>query len=107
MKASVFAATSLDGFIAGENGDIDWLAETAKDEEDYGFADFFGSVDVLVMGRNTKVSTKLPPDFEFAAKGDAVFAEASRFEQLEENLDESNSRLSKTRSSNFSIEDGQ
>jgi dihydrofolate reductase len=54
MKASVFIAVSLDGFIARENGDIDWLENHESDEEeDYGFVDFMKSVDVLVMGRNT------------------------------------------------------
>ncbi len=51
MKTSVFIATSLDGFIAREDGGIDWLP--AFGEEDYGYQAFFDSVDVLVMGRNT------------------------------------------------------
>ena len=53
---SVFIATSLDGFIARENGDIDWLNaanETVTKGEDCGYAVFMESVDVLVMGRNT------------------------------------------------------
>ncbi|MCV0402678.1 MAG: dihydrofolate reductase family protein [Chloroflexi bacterium] len=57
MRASVYIATSLDGFIARENGDIDWLDAgdaSAKDpSEDYGYAAFFRTVDVLVMGRGT------------------------------------------------------
>jgi dihydrofolate reductase len=54
MKTSVFVGTSLDGFIARENGDIDWL--TGGDESgggDHGFKEFFETVDVLVMGRKT------------------------------------------------------
>ncbi|MDH5379118.1 MAG: dihydrofolate reductase family protein [Gammaproteobacteria bacterium] len=55
VKISVFIATSLDGFIARKNGEIDWLmdADNSGGEEDYGYKEFFGSVDCLVMGRNT------------------------------------------------------
>lgn len=55
MKASVYIATSLDGFIARTNGEIDWLAGGEGDEagEDYGYQKFIESVDYLVMGRNT------------------------------------------------------
>lgn len=55
MKATVYIATSLDGFIARPNGEIDWLsaAEDEKSEEDYGYQEFMASVDYLVLGRNT------------------------------------------------------
>lgn len=55
-KASVFIATSLDGFIARENGGIDWLPvpETDSDGgEDFGYNDFIKTIDAMVMGRNT------------------------------------------------------
>jgi dihydrofolate reductase len=54
MKISVYIATSVDGFIAREDGSIDWLP-TGENEagEDYGYKDFMDSVDALVMGRNT------------------------------------------------------
>ncbi len=55
IKASVFIATSLDGFIARANGDLDWLtgAESAPSEQDYGYQEFMDTVDTIVLGRNT------------------------------------------------------
>jgi dihydrofolate reductase len=52
VKVSVYIATSLDGFIARRNGDIDWLSG-GEGGEDYGYAEFIASVDHIVMGRNT------------------------------------------------------
>lgn len=56
LVVSVYIATSLDGFIARENGELDWLdaaSNTVTEGEDCGYAAFMDSVDVLVMGRNT------------------------------------------------------
>lgn len=55
MKCSVFIATSLDGYIARKNGNLDWLpgSDGKAASEDYGFNDFLASIDTLVMGRKT------------------------------------------------------
>ncbi len=55
MRVSVFIAASLDGFIAREDGSIDWLSpeEVHPSDGDYGYQAFFASVDAIVMGRNT------------------------------------------------------
>lgn len=55
-KVSVFIATSFDGFIAREDGNLDWLDEVNKDApkgEDCGYKDFISTIDTLIMGRNT------------------------------------------------------
>ena len=52
IKVSVYIATSLDGFIARKNGDIDWLTG-GEGGEDYGYAEFMSGIDHVVMGRNT------------------------------------------------------
>ena len=51
MKASVFVGTSLDGFIARANGELDFLP--AGGGEPHGYDEFFASVDALVVGRKT------------------------------------------------------
>jgi dihydrofolate reductase len=52
VTASVFCATSLDGFIARADGGIDWLP-ASSDVEPHGFTEFFASVDAMVIGRGT------------------------------------------------------
>ena len=51
MKASVFIAASLDGFIARKNGGLDWLP--GDDVEPHGYDEFIATVDAIVMGRAT------------------------------------------------------
>jgi len=51
MTASVFIATSLDGFIARANGDLDWLPPDGG--EPHGYDEFLAAVDALVIGRKT------------------------------------------------------
>lgn len=56
VKVSVYIATSLDGFIARNDGALDWLNEAngaVPDGEDCGFHAFMDSVDALIMGRKT------------------------------------------------------
>lgn len=51
MKASVFVGTSLDGFIARANGDLDFLPPGGG--EPHGYDEFMSTVDALVIGRHT------------------------------------------------------
>jgi len=51
MTASVFVGASVDGFIARQNGDLDWLP--AGGGEPHGYDEFIASVDAIVIGRKT------------------------------------------------------
>jgi dihydrofolate reductase len=51
MTVSVFIGTSLDGFIARANDDLDFLPPGGG--EPHGYDEFMASVDALVIGRKT------------------------------------------------------
>jgi len=51
MTVSVFVGTSLDGFIARSNGDLDFLPRGGG--EPHGYKEFMASVDAIVIGRKT------------------------------------------------------
>jgi len=51
-KNIVFIAKSIDGFIAGPKGEIDWLDMVPNpDEDDMGYFALMKEVDAIVMGR--------------------------------------------------------
>ena len=51
---SAFLGISIDGCIAGENGDLSWLAELAPDSPDAtGYTALMEQVDTLLIGRTT------------------------------------------------------
>jgi len=52
-------AASLDGYIATDDGGVDWLAPFQNASEDHGVGDLYSSVDALLMGSHT---------YEFALK---------------------------------------
>ena len=63
-RVILYIAASLDGYIAGENGGIDWLdREAAPDEAGNGYEAFLREIDTIVMGYNTyrQVTEELSP----------------------------------------------
>lgn len=48
-KIKLFIAQSLDGFIARADGQVDWLFT----DDDYGYHEFYASIDTTLMGRRT------------------------------------------------------
>jgi dihydrofolate reductase len=56
IQSHVYIAASLDGFIARENGDLEWLEkfqELTQPGEDYGYSEFLSKMDCLILGRGT------------------------------------------------------
>ena len=70
MKVSAFIATSLDGYIARPNGDINWLmeADNSGGKEDYGYKEFSATVDCMVMGRNSMEMVMSFPEWPYEGK---------------------------------------
>jgi len=52
-KIILYIASSLDGFIARENGSIDWLKTYEGGKEDYGYNKFLDSIDTIIIGKKT------------------------------------------------------
>lgn len=51
-KIIVYIATSADGFIARKDGAVDWL-DRPRPKGNYGMAEFWHSIDTILMGRKT------------------------------------------------------
>ncbi|MDD3406229.1 MAG: dihydrofolate reductase family protein [Paludibacteraceae bacterium] len=53
-KVILYIATSLDGFIARPDGNLDWLTSVPNPQTgDYGYADLLNSIGTTIMGRKT------------------------------------------------------
>jgi hypothetical protein len=53
MKSIVYIGTSLDGFIARKDGDIDWLVQFANEEAILAYEEFINRIDAIVIGRGS------------------------------------------------------
>jgi len=70
----LYIATSLDGFIAREDGSIDWLMEYENNPEtDYGYSEFYSSIGTVLMGRKTYAQVLEFGDWPYKEKKSYVF----------------------------------
>jgi dihydrofolate reductase len=54
MKTFVYIGTSLDGFIARKDGDIDWLTKFANEEVFDSYKEFTARIDARIFNHHTK-----------------------------------------------------
>lgn len=57
-KIISYIASSLDGFIAGPENNLDFLSAVETSGEDYGYAEFLKEIDTVVVGRKTYEKVK-------------------------------------------------
>lgn len=53
MDVTYYFASSIDGFIATEEGDVSWMETLGVPYDHEGYSQFVSTVDGLIMGRKT------------------------------------------------------
>ena len=74
-KIILYSAVSLDGFIAKNNGEVDWLKGYENEGTDYGYSEFYKSIESILMGKHTYeqiLSFDIP--FPYGNKRNYVFS---------------------------------
>ena len=83
MKTTVYIGTSLDGFIAKSDGDINWLAPFNSKEVYDSYKKFISKIDVIVIGRGTFETVLSFPSWPYQQK---VFVLSTRLKQVPRKL---------------------
>lgn len=78
-KIILFIASSLDGYIARENGKIDWLPENTAS----GYDDFIKSIDTVIMGKKTYDQVLTFGDYPYKDKKSYVFTRNNEYSKNE------------------------
>ena len=78
MEVVYYVAASLDGFIATRDGGIEWLRPFEGGAEDYGYGEFYASVEAVLLGRRTYEQCLQFPEWPYAGKPYWVFSSSTR-----------------------------
>jgi dihydrofolate reductase len=73
-KIKLYIASSLDSYIASENGSIDWLFSNA----DYGYTKFYDSIDAILVGRKTYDQSLKFDEYPYKGKKVYVFTRRTK-----------------------------
>jgi dihydrofolate reductase len=68
-KVKLFIASSLDCYIAREDGGIDWLFT----DDDYGYTKFYDSIDTIIVGRKSYDQSLTFNEYPYKGKKVYVF----------------------------------
>ena len=77
MEIIYYVAASLDGFIATPEGGIDWLKPFEGTGEDYGYGEFYATIEAVLLGRVTYEQCLEFPEWPYAGKPYWVFSRAN------------------------------
>lgn len=69
-----YVASSLDGFLAPRDGSLGWLTPFESSGTDYGYADFYASVDAVLVGARTYEQALTFPEWPYTGKPTWVFS---------------------------------
>lgn len=88
VRIKLYIACSLDGFIAREDGSIDWLNEYENNTKtDYGYSEFYASIGTVLMGRKTYEQVLGFGKWPYAEKKVYVFTRQKGPLKREENVE--------------------
>ena len=82
-KVILYIASSLDGFVARKNGDIDWLPESGKS----GYAGFYQTVNTVIMGRTTYEQVLTFGEYPYKNKKSYIFTRKTAASTKNENVE--------------------
>jgi dihydrofolate reductase len=91
VKTSVYIGTSLDGFIAKADGNIDWLTQFANDDAIHAYQEFMNRIDAIVIGRGTFDKILTFPSWPYNKK---AFVLSTSLKQLPDTLNDKATLLS-------------
>lgn len=69
-KVVLYSASSIDQYIARQNEDVDWLFT----DGDYGYSEFYQTVDTLIMGNRTYRQILSFGEFPYSGKRNYVIS---------------------------------
>jgi len=74
LEIVYYVASSLDGYVATPDGGLEWLAPFEGAGEDYGYSEFYASVDAVLLGGRTYEQALTFGEWPYPGKPTWVFS---------------------------------